>query len=59
MPKYRLTACQDKGFTGGMWFYGRIDLRKKYYKCDRCQKDHLVKEGLVKGQGLEKKKDII
>lgn len=48
MPKYRLTKCQDRGFSNGMWQFSRIDLRKKYYKCIHCQKEHLVKEGFVK-----------
>ena len=53
MTKYRVTICQDEGFTNGMWEYGPVDLRKKFYKCHHCQKDHLVKHGLKK----EKPKD--
>lgn len=45
MPKYRSTICQDEGFSKGMWFFSPIDLRKKYYFCHHCQKEHLVKEG--------------
>lgn len=52
MAKYRKTVCQDKGFSKGMWQFSSIDLRKKYYRCHNCQKDHLVKDGFVK----EKKK---
>jgi len=48
MPKYRKTVCQDEGFSKGMWFFSPIDLRKKYYKCNHCQKEHLVKDGIVK-----------
>lgn len=48
MPKYRMTICQDKGYSKGMRFFAPIDLRKKYYKCNHCQKEHLVKDGLVK-----------
>lgn len=48
MSKYRKTICQDEGYTKGMWFLSPIDLRKKYYKCNHCQKKHLLKEGLVK-----------
>ncbi len=49
MPKYRKTVCQDEGFSKGMWLFSPIDLRRKYYKCNHCQKQHLVKDGLVKG----------
>jgi len=51
MPKYRVTYCQDPGFSKGMWFHSPIDLRKKYYFCNHCQKDHLTKEGLHKPTG--------
>lgn len=47
MPNYRMTYCQDNGFSNGMWLYAPIDLRKKYYKCNHCQNEHLVKEGVV------------
>lgn len=56
MPKYRKTICQDKGFSNGMWLITPIDLRKKFYFCNHCQKEHLVKEGLVKEIGLDKSK---
>lgn len=46
--KYRMTLCQDKGLSKGMWFYTPIDLRKKFYFCNHCQKSHLTKDGLVK-----------
>lgn len=46
MAKYRITYCQDEGETLGMWFYAPLDLRKKYYMCNHCQKLHLVKEGV-------------
>jgi hypothetical protein len=48
MPKYRNTRCQDPGFSKGMWFYAPIDMRKKYYFCNHCQKEHLVKDGVAK-----------
>jgi hypothetical protein len=48
MPKFRLTKCYDDGYTKGMWFCAPIDMRKKYYKCHHCQKEHLVKDGVVK-----------
>jgi hypothetical protein len=48
MPKYRMTICQDSGFSKGMWFFVPIDLRKKFYFCHHCQKLHLTKEGLKK-----------
>ncbi len=48
MPKYRKTLCQDHGYSKGMGFYAPIDLRKKYYFCNHCQKEHLVKEGIEK-----------
>lgn len=47
MPKYRITICQDEGFSKGMWFFAPIDLRKKFYFCNHCQGHHLVKEGVV------------
>lgn len=50
MPPYRITICQDKGFSNGMWFFAPIDLRKKYYFCNHCQGWHLVKEGLKKNE---------
>lgn len=46
--KYFMTLCQDEGFTKGMWFFTAIDRRKKFYKCNHCQKIHLTKEGIVK-----------
>ena len=49
MPRYQITYCQDEGFSKGMWFYAFIDLRKKYYFCHHCQKNHLVKERLKNG----------
>ena len=48
MPKYRKTICQDEGLSKGMWFYAPIDLRKNYYFCHNCQKNHLTKEGVIK-----------
>jgi hypothetical protein len=48
MAKYRKSICQDQGFTKGMWQYSSIDLSKKFYFCSHCQKEHLVKEGVVK-----------
>lgn len=48
MVKYRMTYCQDEGFSKGMWLFAPIDLRKKYYFCNHCQKNHLTKEGLNK-----------
>ncbi len=48
MTKYRNTLCQDEGVTKNWWFFAPIDLRKKYYFCHHCQKDHLVNEGVVK-----------
>ena len=56
MPKYRKTICQDTGFSKGMWFIAPIDLRKKFYFCNNCQKEHLVKEGVVKDENLKKNK---
>lgn len=50
MPKYRITLCQDEGFSNGMWFYAPIDLRKKYYFCNHCQGWHLTKKGLKKNE---------
>ncbi len=47
MPKYRQTHCQDEGFSKGSWFFAPIDLRKKYYFCHHCQKNHLTKQGLI------------
>ncbi len=44
--KYKVTYCQDEGFSKGMWFYSPIDLRKKYYFCNHCQKEHLTKDRL-------------
>lgn len=46
--KYRITYCQDEGFSKGMWFFAPIDLRKKFYFCHHCQKEHLTKEGVKK-----------
>lgn len=51
MPKYRVTYCQDEGWINGAWLCSAIDLRKKYYFCNHCQKQHLVKEGLKKPEG--------
>lgn len=48
MPKYRVTYCQDQGFSKGMWLYSPIDLRKKHYHCNHCQQKHVTKEGLKK-----------
>lgn len=55
MPKYRMTLCQDEGFSKGMSFFCPIDLRKKYYFCHNCQKEHLTKEGVV----LQKNNEMI
>lgn len=44
--KYHITYCQDPGLSKNMWFYLPIDLRKKYYLCAHCQKEHLTKERL-------------
>lgn len=55
MVKYRKTICQDESFSKGMWFFAPIDLRKKYYKCNNCQKEHLVKEGVVKNNAVSEK----
>lgn len=55
MPPYRVTYCQDEGISKDMWFFAPIDKRKKFYFCNHCQKEHLVKEGLVKkekGDGI-------
>jgi len=54
MAKYRLTICQSKGFSGGMWFFSPVDLRKRFYFCNHCQGHHLVKEGLVKDKSFMK-----
>jgi hypothetical protein len=48
MAKYRMTYCKDEGFCKGLWYFAPIDLRRKYYKCGHCQKEHLTKEGLKK-----------
>jgi hypothetical protein len=53
MAKYRMTYCQDSGFSKDMWFLGPIDLRKKFYFCHHCQKNHLTKEGLKKNEAKE------
>ena len=55
MPKYRKTICQDTGFSKGMWFIAPIDLRKKFYFCNNCQKEHLVKDGVVKEENPVRK----
>jgi|GEM_PF-3084890 hypothetical protein len=52
--KHVKTFCQDQGFSNGMWLYCPIDLRKKYYFCNHCQKEHLVKEGIRKNNHEEK-----
>lgn len=54
MPRYQTTICQDEGISKGMWFYAPIDMRKKFYFCDLCQRHHLVKDGVIK----EKNKGI-
>ncbi len=54
MPRYRTTRCQDDGLSKNMWFFSPIDLRKKYYKCNHCQKEHLVKDGVVKDNRNER-----
>jgi hypothetical protein len=46
--KYRMTYCQDEGFTKHFSFFIPIDLRKKHYFCHHCQKYHLTKEGIKK-----------
>ncbi len=55
MPPYRMTYCQDEGFSKGMWFYAPIDLRRKEYFCNLCQKKHLVKDGVLKDEKIMKK----
>lgn len=46
MVQYRITYCQEEGFTKGFCYFAPIDLRKKYYHCGHCQKEHKTKEGL-------------
>lgn len=44
--KYRKTRCTDPSsikITGPAWGYQPIDLRKKYFICIHCKKEHLVK----------------
>ncbi len=50
MTKFRATICQDEGFSKGMSFFAPIDLRKKFYFCNHCQKEHLTKLGVVTKQ---------
>ena len=50
--KYRSAICTDleflKVFPVGGWTYQPIDMRKKYYKCLHCQKDHETKKNVKK-----------
>ncbi len=48
MPRYQKTLCQDDGWTKGFWLLCPIDLRKKYYFCSHCGKDHKTREGVEK-----------
>jgi len=50
--KYRKTLCQSDGVSKGSLFFAPIDMRKKYYFCNHCQKEHLVKEGVIKEKPL-------
>jgi DNA-directed RNA polymerase subunit RPC12/RpoP len=53
MAPYRQTLCQDEGFSKGMMLIAPIDLRKKYYFCPHCQKEHLVKDGLITKKNVQ------
>ncbi len=52
MPKYRKTICTDpfwmKLNLGTAWGYQPVDLRKKYFTCINCNKEHLVKENVIR-----------
>jgi hypothetical protein len=46
MPKYRLIICEDEGLTKNFWGFIPLDLRKKYFLCPHCKKNHLIKKCL-------------
>jgi hypothetical protein len=52
--KYRITECQDEGMTRGWWYFAPVDLRRKYYHCGHCQKEHLTKEGVISESNYRK-----
>jgi hypothetical protein len=47
--KVRLTRCATgpKELFGSMWGFQPVDMRKKYFVCIHCKKEHLVKDYLM------------